>query len=157
MPRQRRNFSGKFKSDLVIELLNGKKDFNTLAAKNNTPSNLLRIYSIRGVHHLSELMGPHANSCITIYHRADKHAQKINLSSNLILNFLLFNFLLSTDYLINFSDHSLNNITSWIQCLIQTFFKAPIFLFSQIFIKLFSHRMRLYSAGEWNVSSRSNF
>ena len=31
MSRQRRNFSAKFKSDLVIELLKGEKDLNTLA------------------------------------------------------------------------------------------------------------------------------
>ncbi len=30
MSRQRRNFSAKFKSDLVIELLKGEKDLNTL-------------------------------------------------------------------------------------------------------------------------------
>ena len=29
MSRQRRNFSAKFKSDLVIELLKGEKDLNT--------------------------------------------------------------------------------------------------------------------------------
>ena len=32
MSRQRRNFSAKFKSDLVLELLKGEKDLNTLAA-----------------------------------------------------------------------------------------------------------------------------
>ena len=31
MSRQRRNFNAKFKSDLVIELLKGEKDLNTLA------------------------------------------------------------------------------------------------------------------------------
>ena len=41
MSRQRRNFSAKFKSDLVIELLKGEKDFNTLAAGNNIQPNLL--------------------------------------------------------------------------------------------------------------------
>ena len=35
MSRQRRSFSAKFKSDLVIELLKGEKDLNTLAAENN--------------------------------------------------------------------------------------------------------------------------
>ena len=34
MSRQRRNFSAKFKSDLVIELLKGEKDLNTLAVEN---------------------------------------------------------------------------------------------------------------------------
>ena len=42
MSRQRRNFSAKFKSDLVIDLLKGEKDLNTLATKNNIQPNLLR-------------------------------------------------------------------------------------------------------------------
>ena len=42
MSRKRRNFSAKFKSDLVIELLKGEKDFNTLATENNIQPNLLR-------------------------------------------------------------------------------------------------------------------
>ena len=42
MSRQRRNFSAKFKSDLVIELLKGEKDLNSLATENNIQPNLLR-------------------------------------------------------------------------------------------------------------------
>ena len=42
MSRQRRNFSAKFKSDLVIELLKGEKDLNTLATEKNIQPNLLR-------------------------------------------------------------------------------------------------------------------
>ena len=42
MSRKRRNFSAKFKSDLVIELLKGEKDRNTLATENNIQPNLLR-------------------------------------------------------------------------------------------------------------------
>ena len=42
MSRQKRSFSAKFKSDLVIELLKGEKDLNTLAAENNIHPNLLR-------------------------------------------------------------------------------------------------------------------
>ena len=42
MSRQRRNFSAKFKSDLVIELLKGERDLNTLAAENSIQPNLLR-------------------------------------------------------------------------------------------------------------------
>ena len=42
MSRQRRTFSAKFKSDLVIELLKGEKDLNTLAVENNIQPNLLR-------------------------------------------------------------------------------------------------------------------
>lgn len=42
MSKQRRNFSAKFKSDLVIELLKGEKDLNTLATENSIQPNLLR-------------------------------------------------------------------------------------------------------------------
>ena len=42
MSRQRRSFSAKFKSNLVIELLKGEKDLNTLATENNIQPNLLR-------------------------------------------------------------------------------------------------------------------
>ena len=42
MSRQRRSFSVKFKSNLVIELLKGEKDLNTLAAENSIQPNLLR-------------------------------------------------------------------------------------------------------------------
>lgn len=41
MSRQRRDFSAKFKLDLVIELLKREKDFNTLATENNIQPNLL--------------------------------------------------------------------------------------------------------------------
>ena len=43
MSRTRRNFSAKFKSELVIELLRGEKDLNTIAAENNIQPNLLVI------------------------------------------------------------------------------------------------------------------
>lgn len=42
MSRIRRHFTSKFKSDLVIELLKGEKDLNTLAAENEILPNLLR-------------------------------------------------------------------------------------------------------------------
>jgi len=42
MSRTRRNFSSKFKSDLVIELLKGEKDLNTLSTENSIQPNLLR-------------------------------------------------------------------------------------------------------------------
>jgi transposase-like protein len=42
MSRQRRNFSAKFKSDLVLELLKGEKDLNTPATENSIQPNLLR-------------------------------------------------------------------------------------------------------------------
>ncbi len=42
MSRQRRNFSAKFKSYLVIKLLKGEKDLNTFATENNIQPNLLR-------------------------------------------------------------------------------------------------------------------
>ncbi len=42
MSRTRRNFSSKFKSDLVLEVLKGEKDLNTIAVENNIQPNLLR-------------------------------------------------------------------------------------------------------------------
>ena len=42
MSRTRRNFSAKFKSALVIELLKGEKDLNTIVAENSIQPNLLR-------------------------------------------------------------------------------------------------------------------
>ena len=42
MSRTRRNFNAKFKSDLVLELLRGEKDLNTLASENSLQPNLLR-------------------------------------------------------------------------------------------------------------------
>ena len=42
MSRARRNFSAKFKSELVIELLKEEKDLNTIASENNIQPNFLR-------------------------------------------------------------------------------------------------------------------
>src|SRR5574344_811579 len=42
MSRQKKNFNAKFKSDLVLELLKGEKDLNTLASENSIQPNLLR-------------------------------------------------------------------------------------------------------------------
>ena len=42
MSRTRRNFSAKFKLELVIELLKGEKGSNTIATENNIQPNLLR-------------------------------------------------------------------------------------------------------------------
>ena len=42
MSRIRRNFSAKFKSELVIELLKGEKNLNAIATENNIQPNLLR-------------------------------------------------------------------------------------------------------------------
>jgi transposase-like protein len=42
MSRVRRNFSSKFKSDLVLEVLKGEKDLNSIAVENNIQPNLLR-------------------------------------------------------------------------------------------------------------------
>ena len=41
MSKTRRKFSAKFKADLVIELLKGEKDLNTLATENGISPNLL--------------------------------------------------------------------------------------------------------------------
>ena len=42
MSRTRRNFSAKLKSDLVLELLKGEKELNTIASENQIQPNLLR-------------------------------------------------------------------------------------------------------------------
>lgn len=42
MSKTRRKYSPKFKSDLVIELLKGEKDLNTLATEHSISPNLLR-------------------------------------------------------------------------------------------------------------------
>jgi transposase-like protein len=42
MSRTRRNFTAKFKSDLVLEVLKGEKNLNTIATENNIQPNLLR-------------------------------------------------------------------------------------------------------------------
>ena len=49
----RRNFSAKFKSDLVLELLKGEKDLNTLATENNIQPNLLRNWKKEFLDHAS--------------------------------------------------------------------------------------------------------
>ena len=42
MSRKRRNFTTKFKSDLVLELLKLEKDLNSIANENSIQPNLLR-------------------------------------------------------------------------------------------------------------------
>lgn len=42
MSRTRRNFSAKFKSDLVLEVLKGEKELNIIATENGIQPNLLR-------------------------------------------------------------------------------------------------------------------
>nr|WP_196589852.1 transposase [Pectinatus cerevisiiphilus] len=42
MSRKRKNFTAKFKSDLVLELLKSEKAFNSIATENNIQPNLLR-------------------------------------------------------------------------------------------------------------------
>lgn len=42
MSRTRRNFSAKFKADLVLEVLKGEKDLNSIATDNSIQPNLLR-------------------------------------------------------------------------------------------------------------------
>ena len=42
MSRTRRNFTAQFKAKLVLEVLKGEKDINTIATENNIQPNLLR-------------------------------------------------------------------------------------------------------------------
>ena len=44
MSHTRRNFSAKFKSDLVLEVLKGEKELNVIATENGIQPNLLRKY-----------------------------------------------------------------------------------------------------------------
>ena len=47
MSRTRRNFSAKFKSELVIELLKGEKDLNTIASENNIQPTKIKFKTFR--------------------------------------------------------------------------------------------------------------
>ena len=42
MSRTRRNFTAQFKAKLVLEVLKGEKDINTIATENSIQPNLLR-------------------------------------------------------------------------------------------------------------------
>lgn len=42
MSRTRRNFSAKFKTDLVLEVLKGEKELNVIATEHDIQPNLLR-------------------------------------------------------------------------------------------------------------------
>ena len=69
MSRQRRNFSAKFKSDLIIELLKGGKDLNTLAVENNIQTNLLRCQTAHcGRHKLNFDFGDNISPTVPYQH-----------------------------------------------------------------------------------------
>ena len=57
MSRQRRNFSAKFKSDLVIELLKGEKDLSTLETENSIQPNQLRNWKKEFLNNASAVFG----------------------------------------------------------------------------------------------------
>lgn len=57
MSIQRRRFSTKFKSDLVIKLFKGEKDVNTLTTGNNIQPNLLRNWKKEFLNNDSALFG----------------------------------------------------------------------------------------------------
>lgn len=42
MSKKRRNFTARFKADLVLEVLKGEKELNVIATENNIQPNLLR-------------------------------------------------------------------------------------------------------------------
>ena len=42
MSKKRRNFTARFKADLVLEVLKGEKELNVIATENNIKPNLLR-------------------------------------------------------------------------------------------------------------------
>ena len=80
MSRQRRNFSAKFKSDLVIELLKGEKDINTLAVENNIQPNLLRNWK-------KEFLD---NASVVFDDKREENLKEKNLNRNLWRDFLNF-------------------------------------------------------------------
>lgn len=80
MSRKRRNFSAKFKSDLVIELLKGEKDINTLAVENNIQPNLLRNWK-------KEFLD---NASVVFDDKREENLKEKNLNRNLWRDFLNF-------------------------------------------------------------------
>ena len=69
MSRTRRNFSAKFKSELVIELLKEEKDLNTIATENNIQPNLLRNWKKE---FLDKACHPMSHLMMRLKHRKDK-------------------------------------------------------------------------------------
>lgn len=57
MSIQRRNFSAKFKLELVIELQKGEKDLNTLATENNIQPNQLHNWKKEFLNNASTVFG----------------------------------------------------------------------------------------------------
>ncbi|MFQ9509648.1 MAG: transposase [Lachnospiraceae bacterium] len=90
MSRERRNFSAKFKSVLVIELLKGEKDLNTLATENNIQSNLLGNWK-------KELL----NNASTVFDGNFRFYHNFIATFNFIHPFLLFVRLIFTLHLKN--------------------------------------------------------
>ena len=80
MSRKRRNFSAKFKSDLVIELLKGEKDINTLAVENNIQPNLLRNWK-------KEFLD---NASVVFDDKREENLKEKNLNRDLWRDFLNF-------------------------------------------------------------------
>jgi len=81
MSKQRRNFSSKFKSDLVIELLKGEKDLNTLATENSIQPNLLRNWKKEFLDKASVIFGDSREDNLK------GACEKISVSSSLYGNF----------------------------------------------------------------------
>ncbi len=53
MSKTRRNFSAKFKSDLVIEVLKGDRELNAIAVENEIAPNMLRNWKKEFLEHAS--------------------------------------------------------------------------------------------------------
>ena len=76
MSRTRRNFSAKFKSELVIELLKGEKDLNTIASENNIQPNLLRNWKKEFLDKASVVFGRICPNWTRNGHNPHGHIQK---------------------------------------------------------------------------------
>ena len=94
MSRQRRNFSAKFKSDLVIELLKGEKDLNTLATDNNIQPNLLRNWKKEFLNNASAVFDDKREENLRDK-LAEEHKEKAEYAKNLHTPISLFFILIS--------------------------------------------------------------
>ena len=76
MSRQRRNFSAKFKSDLVIEAIKGEKTINEIAAENNIQPNLLRNRKNKFLQNASIVFNEKRGKNIRTWHNPDHDTVK---------------------------------------------------------------------------------
>ena len=76
MSKQRRIFSAKFKSDLVIELLKGEKNLNTLAVENNLQPNLFRNWKKEFLDNASVVFDDKREEKLAVEHKEKSEYEK---------------------------------------------------------------------------------